>query len=84
VIVGGKTMRTIAIAATLALAVAMPNLAAAQGNRAHAGTAGPGSPVGHRQPSAKDVPPEPGTPPVEVTKQDRALERALKGICRGC
>jgi hypothetical protein len=67
-----KTMRTIAIAATLAVGLAVPVLAAAQANRA--------GPVGHRQPSAKDVPRDPANPPVQMTKEDRAL----KGICRGC
>jgi hypothetical protein len=69
-------MRTIAIAATLAVGLAVPVLAAAQANRA--------APLGHRQPSAKDVPRDSSNPPVGMTREDRALDRALKGICRGC
>jgi len=77
-------MRILAIsAAVLAVALAMSDVAAAQGRPAGAGAA-PRAPVGHRQPGAKDMPPEGGTAPVEQTKEDRALERALKGICRGC
>ena len=73
-------MRIVAIfAAILAVTLAMPDLAAAQG-RPGAG----GAPVGHRQPSAKDMPSEAKAAPVEQTKDDRALEKALKGICRGC
>jgi hypothetical protein len=73
-------MRTIAIAATLAIGLAVPILADAQGTKG-----GPaGAPVGHRQPSAKDVPRDADGKPIEMTKEDRALDRALKGICRGC
>jgi len=35
----------------------------------------------HRHPAATEAPRESSTPP---TKQDRALDRALNGICRGC
>jgi hypothetical protein len=70
----------------LAVALAAPSLAVGQANR-FGGPAGP-SPLGHRQPTARDVPPDPANPqanpPVTVTKEDRALDRALKGICRGC
>jgi hypothetical protein len=71
-------MRIVAIAA-LAIGLVVPDLAAAQGSRPSGGQA----PVGHRQPTAKDVPGQ-STPPVTVTKEDRALDKALKGICRGC
>jgi hypothetical protein len=73
-------MRTIAIAATLAIGLAVPILADAQGTKGGQ----PGAPVGHRQPSAKDVPRDAEGKPIEMSKEDRALERALKGICRGC
>lgn len=71
----------------LAVALAAPSLAVGQANRL-GGAAGPGTPMGHRQPSPRDVPQDQANaqtnPPVEMTKQDRALDRALKGICRGC
>ena len=73
-------MRAFAIAAVLAVSLVLPSLAAAQAGRA----GGAGSPAGHRKPSAKDVKKGPATPPVKMTKEDRALDRALKGICRGC
>jgi hypothetical protein len=41
------------------------------------------APTGHRQPQAKDVPPE-RTGEDNVKPEDRAMEKALKGICRGC
>jgi hypothetical protein len=69
-------MRIIAIAVAFAIGLAVPVLAAAQANRA--------APVGHRQPGAKDVSRDADGKPVAMTKEDRALDRALKGICRGC
>jgi hypothetical protein len=44
------------------------------------------APVGHRQPRADQVPPEknlsdPNTP---VNKEDAALDRKIRSICRGC
>jgi hypothetical protein len=79
-------MRIIAIAATLAVALA-PNLTFGQGN---SGMGSRAAPVGHRQPSAKDAPrdqaAQPGQPTntAQMSKEDAALERALKNICRGC
>jgi hypothetical protein len=44
------------------------------------------APVGHRQPRASDVPSEknlsdPNTP---ANREDAALDRKIKSICRGC
>ena len=69
-------MRAIAIAATVAVGLAVPVLAAAQASR--------GGMAGHRQPSVKAVPRDAEGKPIEMTREDRALDRALKGICRGC
>jgi len=41
------------------------------------------APTGHRQPQAKDVPTE-RTGEDTVKPEDRAMDKALKGICRGC
>jgi uncharacterized membrane protein len=71
-------MRAIVIAVVLAVGLALPSLAVAQASRSG------GTPGGHRQPTTKDVTKGPATPPVKMTKEDRALDRALKGICRGC
>ncbi|HXN70830.1 MAG TPA: hypothetical protein VN926_24620 [Bradyrhizobium sp.] len=46
----------------------------------------PQAPVGHRQPRAGDVPPEKnlGNPNDPMNKEDAALDRKIKSICRGC
>ena len=76
-------MRTIAIAITLAVELALPDLALAQTKSPTGMAPARPAPVGHRQPTAKDVPQD-ATQPVEMSKEDRALDRALKNICRGC
>lgn len=44
------------------------------------------APVGHRQPRAGDVPNEKNLsdPNNPVNKEDAALDRKIKSICRGC
>jgi hypothetical protein len=70
----------------LAVTLAAPSFAV--GQAIGGGSAGPGPPLGQRQPSAREMPPDPtnpqAAPAVASTREDRALERALKGICRGC
>ena len=46
----------------------------------------PQAPIGHRQPKASDVPPEKnlGNPNDPMNKEDAALDRKIKSICRGC
>jgi hypothetical protein len=46
----------------------------------------PQAPIGHRQPKASDVPPEKnlGDPNNPANKEDAALDRKIKSICRGC
>ena len=46
----------------------------------------PQAPVGHRQPRASDVPDEKNlsNPNDSMTKEDAALDRKIKSICRGC
>ena len=46
----------------------------------------PEAPIGHRQPRASDMPnnnivSDPNDP---LTKENRALDRKIKSICRGC
>jgi hypothetical protein len=57
-------------------------MASAQGgkheHRGHRGVAR------HRQPAATEAPRDSSTPPAAMAKQDRSLDRALNGICRGC
>jgi hypothetical protein len=44
------------------------------------------APIGHRQPRADQVPSEKslGDPNDPVNKEDAALDRKIKSICRGC
>jgi hypothetical protein len=42
------------------------------------------APIGHRQPTAQDVPAENRVGDDAKTKEDKALEDALKSIGRGC
>ncbi len=44
------------------------------------------APVGHRQPRASDVPDEKNlsNPNDAMDKEDAALDRKIKSICRGC
>jgi hypothetical protein len=46
----------------------------------------PQAPVGHRQPRADQVPSEKnlGNPNDPMNKEDAALDRKIKSICRGC
>jgi hypothetical protein len=70
------------------------------GSAATAQTGGPGSPrssanpsrpipeapIGHRQPRADQVPPEKNLsdPNEQANREDAALDRKIKSICRGC
>jgi hypothetical protein len=45
----------------------------------------PEAPVGHRQPRTSDVPDERNlSSSDQMTKEDAALDRKIKSICRGC
>jgi hypothetical protein len=46
----------------------------------------PQAPVGHRQPRASDVPSEKNLsdPNDPLSKENAALDRKIKSICRGC
>jgi hypothetical protein len=46
----------------------------------------PQAPVGHRQPRAGDVPDEKNlsNPNDPMSKEDAALDKKIKSICRGC
>ena len=78
--------------ATAALLVLMAGPAAiAQTGTGSQGAASPSpatreAPVGHRQPRAGDVPSEKtlNDPNNPANKEDLALDRKIKSICRGC
>jgi hypothetical protein len=44
------------------------------------------APVGHRQPRADQAPPEKnlGDPNDPINREDAAVDRKIKSICRGC
>ena len=43
------------------------------------------APVGHRQPRPSDLPSQKNaSDPMAPTKEDLALDRKIKSICRGC
>jgi hypothetical protein len=46
----------------------------------------PDAPIGHRQPRAGDVPSEKNlsNPNDPMNKEDAALDKKIKSICRGC
>ena len=78
--------------ASLALLVLMggPAAMAQTGNAGTSGASQPQpareAPVGHRQPRADQVPSEKNLsdPNNPVNKEDAALDRKIKSICRGC
>jgi hypothetical protein len=83
------TTRLIATVAMMAL-IAGPAAIAQTGTGSSTGaTKGGGplpAPVGHRQPRAGDVPNEKNlsNPNDPINREDAALDRKIKSICRGC
>ena len=81
-------MKKISIAMGLLLLAANGSAFAQGGRNTNAGTDRPAieAPVGHRQPRAGDVPDEKnlGSPSDQSNKEDAALDKKIKSICRGC
>ena len=81
-------MRAFATVAALLLLAAAPDLSFAQGGAKQGGSMSTQAPAGHRQPQAKDAPRDQSAAndndPTKSTEADRALDKALRGICRGC
>jgi hypothetical protein len=81
---------TIAIAASMSFAWAQGTTSPAPSGAGtlaprgvDAGNPGPGAaPIGHRQPRRADVPDTSGK--ADTSPEDRALDRKIKSICRGC
>lgn len=78
------------IATTIILSLLGTPMALAQGtgssgtSSATKSSAGTGSaPVGHRQPRASDVPTN-AEKGYQESAEDKALDRKIKSICRGC
>jgi hypothetical protein len=77
--------------ALLALAGSSGAMAQTGSNKGSLGTGNssmsiPEAPIGHRQPRADQVPSEKdlSSPNNPVNKEDAALDRKIKSICRGC
>lgn len=83
------TTRLIAATALMAL-IGGPSAIAQTGGGstggANQGAMGREAPVGHRQPRADQVPSEKNLsdPNSPANKEDQALDRKIKSICRGC
>jgi hypothetical protein len=83
-------MKKIIVAASLVVllggaAVAQTGTKGSTPSGANSGSL-PQAPVGHRQPRAGDVPNEKNLsdPNNPVNKEDAALDKKIKSICRGC
>ena len=77
-------MRKIVMAATLTMVMAGPAIAQTGTSSATKGGPWP-APTGHRQPRLDQVPSDKDNSATEAAKrEDAALDRKLKSICRGC
>jgi hypothetical protein len=92
---GEADMKTIILASALVLAAGAAAMAQGGAGSSNYPKNSPGSsserpviqaPVGHRQPRAGDVPSEQNLsdPNNPVNREDAALDRKIKSICRGC
>ena len=82
-------MRKLLMTMTLLALVASPAAIAQTGNHPGATSRQGGpwpAPVGHRQPRVDQVPNEKnvGDPNNMVNREDAALDKSIKSICRGC
>jgi hypothetical protein len=83
-------MRKLLMTMTLLALVAGPAAIAQTGNQPGAASRQGGgplpAPVGHRQPRADQVPNEKNLsdPNTAVNREDAALDKSIKSICRGC
>lgn len=84
-------MKKVIVAASLA--ILLGGTAIAQTGTKGSSTSGgassgtlPQAPVGHRQPRVGDVPNEKnlGDPNDPLSKENQALDKKIKSICRGC
>jgi hypothetical protein len=67
------------------IALALTGAVSSDAQCANNGVSGPSqAPVGHRQPSARDVPEQDTSADSATKKLDQELDRKLRSICRGC
>ena len=94
---GRTVMRKLILSMVLTLVIGGPAALAQQNGGTSSypkGSSGPSglganvlpAPTGHRQPRASDVPSEKNLsdPNSQANKEDAALDRKIKSICRGC
>jgi len=88
-----KLITTIALLALIDTSVAIGQTAGSRNPSAPPPSTNPDkqllpgeAPVGHRQPRADQVPDEKnlGDPNDPINRENAALDRMVKGICRGC
>ena len=88
-----KLIKTIALLALIDTSVSIAQTAGSQNPSAPPPSANPNkqlvpeAPVGHRQPRADQVPSEKNlmdNPNDPINRENEALDRMTKGICRGC
>ena len=84
-------MRKIVVALSLLVlfgGTAVAQTGGSKGSTSSGATSGsvPPAPVGHRQPRAADVPSEKnlGDATDPLSKENQALDKKIKSICRGC
>ena len=83
-------MKKIMLAASLVVLLGGTAIAqtGAKGSTSGGASSGsvPQAPVGHRQPRASDVPSEKNLtdPNDPLSKENQALDKKIKSICRGC
>lgn len=84
-------MKKIMVAASLVVLLggaAMAQTGGTKGSTSGGATSGstPQAPVGHRQPRVGDVPNEKNLsdPNDPLSKENQALDKKIKSICRGC
>jgi hypothetical protein len=83
-----NNMKKTVASMALMLLIGAPTAIAQTGTGSGATKSGglPEAPIGHRQPRASDVPNEKnlGNPNDPISKEDAALDKKIKSICRGC
>jgi hypothetical protein len=81
-----KLITTMALLVLVAGPAAMAQTGNTGSSRANQSPPIPEAPIGHRQPRADQVPSEKNLsdPNNPMNKEDAALDRKIKSICRGC
>jgi hypothetical protein len=81
-----KFLTTTALLVLIGGPVAMAQTGTGSSGAANKASTIPEAPVGHRQPRADQVPSEKnlGNPNDPLNKENAALDRKLRSICRGC